>query len=270
VSQQLRRLQDHFGFEMLASDRGRLVPTDRALEVVQLAERMDRAVRHIEDIAKRESGEGTAVLRVGATASSGMYFIPGILRLLQSRHSGLHVALSIADPDEIRESLASGLRDVGAGSGDLESEGMQVTELFRSRLHPVVNPTHNGLTRRDLEQGRVMVTQDLHILLETQLRSAGVHVPSEHFTLYDEVEGVKKAVEAGLGVGFTFAPAVEREVEHGYLKCADIDGLDIVVPFKLVYPETAASDVLVRDIQTLAQLQVRLRERSQSGRADSL
>jgi DNA-binding transcriptional LysR family regulator len=137
--------------------------------------------------------------------------------------------------------------------------------LFRANLHAITDPTRTALTRAELQRKRVIITRDLHSLLETQLRSAGLHIPSEQFVLYDEVEGVKKAVEAGLGVGFTFATAIDREVEHGYLKRVDVEGLEIVIPFKLVFPATQASDELIRDITILAQTQVHLRELARSG-----
>jgi DNA-binding transcriptional LysR family regulator len=70
------------------------------------------------------------------------------------------------------------------------------------------------------------------IIAERELAAKGVHVTTE--MVVPSLEGVSRAVEAGLGIAFLSWLVVERAVSEGRLNVVEIRDLDLRRTFKIV------------------------------------
>jgi DNA-binding transcriptional LysR family regulator len=77
---------------------------------------------------------------------------------------------------------------------------------------------------------------------------AGAFVPRQHRELR-AVEGLKRLVETGYGVGLAFYRAVERELRLGLLRELAVEGAAGTVPFGLVGPAERATAPLVEHLR---------------------
>ena len=66
-------------------------------------------------------------------------------------------------------------------------------------------------------------------LLEERLRDQGIVL--QKVSDFGNLEGVKHAVEAGLGISIQAGSVVEREIASGSLRAVKLAGIDATIPF---------------------------------------
>lgn len=168
---------------------------------------------------------GAVRLRVGATLTIGNYVaVPLMARFLHD-HPGAELALDIANTEEIARRVANFEIDVGLIEGELAHPDLAVTPFREDELVVFSAETHPLATRRTLRD-RDLVGLDW-ILRErgsgtrqTFDRAMAGLLPDVRIAMeLRHIAVIKRAVEAGLGVGCVSRIALTEEVERGRLRC---------------------------------------------------
>jgi DNA-binding transcriptional LysR family regulator len=191
------RLFDRLGKRLQLSELGKQL-RPQAESLLQQAEALERAFA---------GGDVIGRLQIGATLTIGNYLAVNMIADFRQRHPQADIALTVANTESIAAKVADFELDMGLIEGELQHPDLEILHwradelvVFAAPGHPLA--TARALSDQDLialpwivrEQGsgtrqafeRAMhgILTDLHIAMELQ-----------------HTEAIKRAVEAGLGVG---------------------------------------------------------------------
>ena len=241
VSVQLKALEKELGLPLF--ERGgqklRLTQAGEVLHraAVSILSAVDEAERAIAEL--RGGTKGRLILGAGTTG--GMYVLPRVIQAYKSLWPETEILLHVGTTDQILEKLFQNVLDMGLVGGPIEDRRFTVDTLCGDELVLIAAPSHpiaslGKVTLRDLGGMPFIVPETgsrTRQLVEKRLREAGV--PLAIAMQLPGTEGVKRAVEGGLGIGMVSRYAVESEVGAGVLRRVPIEGWQLRRSMNLVY-----------------------------------
>ncbi len=223
ISAQVRTLEGHYGTALLERGARGVVPTRAGRLVADYARRtlalVDELKRSIDDLEGLTAGH----LVIGASSTVGEQFLPAYLGRFHSAYPGVALEVRIGNTDEITTLVAERSLDfafVGKAPADPD---LTAEPAFTDEVVPFVAPgdpllasvpmateSLNGCQFVLRERGSA--TRDLALrCLEREGCTPG------HTIELGSNEAVKRAVEAGLGIGLLSTHAIEAERLAGLL-----------------------------------------------------
>jgi DNA-binding transcriptional LysR family regulator len=241
VSLQLQRLEKELRLPLFERGGPKLKLTDAgevlyraAVSILCAKDEAERAITELRDGTK-----GRLILGAGTTG--GMYVLPRILRAYQDRWPETDVVLQFGTTDALLEKLLQNALDMAVVGGPIEDRRFTVETVCTDELVLIAAPSHpicslGKVTLKDLGGIPFIVPEAgsrTRQLVERKLREAGV--PLRIAMQLPGTEGVKKAVEARLGIGMVSEYAVETECLAGMLQRVPLEGFRLTRPTNLVY-----------------------------------
>jgi DNA-binding transcriptional LysR family regulator len=224
VSLQISQLERQYGIRLFEriGRRVRLTPTGELLRsyaqrIFSLAEDADRALQG-------SQGFTSSRLRLAATPTTAGYYVGGLWSAIHRRYPGLRLELSVQNSELVKQRLLALEDDLGMLGGDSDHPDLVFHAFAQDHLVVIVAPGHPWARRRSVDL-KSLARQPLILrepgsatreLLERRLRTAGIEP-----TISVEIastEAIKRAVEAGTGVGVLLAACVYRDVKGGHLR----------------------------------------------------
>src|SRR5215472_903635 len=230
VSLQLKALEKELGLPLFQRGSSKL----RLTQAGEVLHRAAVSMLHAKDEAERAIGElrdGTrGRLILGAGTTGGMYVLPRIVQAYKGDWPETEILFHVGTTDQILEKLLQNVLDMGLVGGPIEDRRFTVDTLCGDELVLIAAPSHpiaslGKVTLRDLGGMPFIVPETgsrTRQLVEKRLREAGV--PLAIAMQLPGTEGVKRAVEGGLGIGMVSRYSVESEVQTGVLRRIPIEG----------------------------------------------
>lgn len=221
ASGSLRELEHQFGIQLFDRLGKRLQLSAFGRQLRPEAERLLAQAQAFEHSLGGEEAVGR--LQVGATLTIGNYLAVGMIAEFRRRFPGTDIALSVANTATIAHRVTAFELDMGMIEGelahpDLETRHWRDDELqvFAAPQHPlagaralgdeqllaqewIVREPGSG-TRQTFDRAMQGILSDLNISLELQ-----------------HTEAIKRAVEAGLGIGCLSRISLEEAFRRGTL-----------------------------------------------------
>jgi DNA-binding transcriptional LysR family regulator len=241
VSLQLKALEKELGVSLFQRGGPKLTLTDAGevlyRSAVSILHAKDEAERAITEL--RDGTKGRLILGAGTTG--GMYVLPRIVQAYRGLWPETEIVFHIGTTDQILEKLLQNVLDMGVVGGPIEDRRFVVEPICTDELVLIAAPSHPlaslaKVTLKDLGGVPFAVPESgsrTRQLVERKLREAGV--PLRIAMQLPGTEGVKKAVEAGLGIGMVSRHAVESECGAGVLRIVPLDGWRLTRTMNLVY-----------------------------------
>ncbi len=240
VSVQVRELGIILGaplFEVLGK---KVHLTDAGHLLEEHAARAEGLVREISQdfSALRKIGAGS--VRIGASTSVGIYYLPPLLAEFSTKYPRVAVTLAVENSAHIEEKLLRNDFDLGfmgapAASGDLVSEPFLEDEIFFACApgHPLAN--ESTVTPHRLSRERLIMREAgsaTRAVMEAHLSKRGLAF-RETMT-FVSVEAIKQVVMSGLGVAYFSTLTVCNEISAGWLVKIRVKGLAASRTFYIV------------------------------------
>jgi len=190
-------------------------------------------------MADFRAGRGGRVA-VAATSTPGNYLLPAVVGAFLRDHPAANVALAVTHLDESWRLLRAGQVDVAVVAGREAPAPFVCEPLYDEPIVLFVGPTHPLAAEPPPTWPRLaaetLVTSQSETTWPEMLRQlgAGQLVPAREIELR-AVEGLKRLVETGFGVGLAFRLAVARELRLGLLHEIVAPAPPATVPFALAY-----------------------------------
>lgn len=221
ASSALRDLEHRFDVQLFdrAGKRLKLNELGRALR--PRAEALMKQARELEQgLAGEESG---GLLKVGATLTIGNYLAVGLIARFMQDYPGSRVALDVANTAHVAAEVANFSLDVGMIEGELHDTNLTATPWLEDELIAFCAPDYPLAKRYRLNDDDLL--DATWILREPgsgtrQAFDRGMHGLVPHLNVLLELqhtEGIKRAVEAGLGIGCLSRIALRDAFDRGTL-----------------------------------------------------
>ena len=233
VSYQVKELEEVLGVSLL--DRlGKRVRLTEAGEILygytqRTLNLLDEAALAMEQLRGIERG----TLRVGASATVGIYVVPLALGAYKRQHPKLAVSLEIGFREQLESRLRSGAIDLAVMSPPSTGPDLEATPFMEDELVMVLPPGHslasrNHMSLSDFQEESFLMREPgsgTRIAVEQAARSAGVSL--QVGMELGSNGAIKHAVEAGLGVAVLSRHAIELERREGGLVVVEVAGFPI-------------------------------------------
>ena len=202
---------------------------------------IDVAEQRIEDLKGLRGGR----LRLGTSFPIGVYLLPRVLAQFRKKYPAIEVTLDMTGGGMIGPKVLASEIDLGLASYEPRDSRLVARAFMTDELVAIVPRDHKLAHKRHITPQQL--TEDTFIvaapgagtrtLLEERLRDQGIVL--EKVLDFGNLEGVKHAVEAGLGISIQARSVVEREVASGSLRALKLVGIDATIPFFYVYRKNA-------------------------------
>ncbi len=207
------RLFDRIGKRLQLSQLGGDLRV-RAQAVLDQARDLEHALANQREAAR---------LRVGATLTIGNYLaVPLVARYLR-QHPDADVTLTVANTEEIARQVANFEIDVGLIEGQVSDPDLEITPWRNDELAVFCGPSHplarkRALTDGDLRAAAWIVRERGSGTRQAFDRAMHGLLPDLRIALtLQHTEAIKRAVEAGLGVGCVSRIALADAFARGAL-----------------------------------------------------
>ncbi|MFZ5757477.1 MAG: LysR family transcriptional regulator [Pseudomonadota bacterium] len=217
----LKDLEDQFGAQLFDRVGKRLQLNDFGRAIRPRAEALMAQAKDLEAALLRHTSAGD--LKVGATLTIGNYLAVAIMARYMEAHAGSHVKLDVENTSTIARKVANFELDLGMVEGDLAHPDLEVIPWRRDELVVFCAPDHPlagrpALTDADLRSAVWLVREEGSGTRQAFDRA--MHGILPHLKLLPELqhtEAIKRAVEAGLGIGCLSKVTLEDEFLRGSL-----------------------------------------------------
>lgn len=214
VSQQIRRLEDSLGYELLHRNGKQATPTEQGERLVSYARRILALEQEARDVVARPDSEG--VVRVGMPEDFAAYRLTELLSDFARSRPGLRLDVRCGLSVQARRAVERGELDLALFKRDIgESGGIAA---WPERLRWITSRKHPIDFRRDplplvmSEQGCLYRERMIHAA-ETAGRAWHMAYTSPSLV------GIQAAVSVGIGV--SILPEVAILPEHRVLRTRD-------------------------------------------------
>jgi LysR family transcriptional regulator, transcriptional activator of the cysJI operon len=225
VSQQLRALEQRYGQRLVErAPRTRAQPTPAGELLYRELKPLLAAFADLEAKLRARPGVLEGSVRVATVYSVGLHTLPPAIKEFLRAHRAVRVRLEYRRTDQIYTACLSGELDFGIVALPSRRPQLSVVPLFEDELVLVTPPDHplaQSPRRPSLRalDGEPFVAFDRDIptrrFIDKLLRQ---HQTSVSIAMeLDNIETIKRSVEAGLGISILPAPALENEVRAGTL-----------------------------------------------------
>jgi DNA-binding transcriptional LysR family regulator len=241
VALQVRSLSEHFGVPLVDIVKRRPVLTDAGRFLAQrsrtVLDDMQSLEREMAEFASARSGR----LLLGATLTIGNYALAPLLAAFQAQHPDANVNVHIANASRLAAHLRAGRIGVALAVGQIEDPAFDVVPFAEDRLVLVVPAEGHPFSKRrsvragDLAEEKFVAREAgsaTRIIAERELAARGVSIHTQ--LVVPSLEGVSRAVEAGLGIAILSWLVVERAVTEGRLHIVEVRDIDLRRTFKIV------------------------------------
>lgn len=232
VSMQVKQLEEQIGLPLIDLIGKRLVLTEAGEVLLGHARGIAAKLTDLKAAMDQFRGLERGILRI-AVVSTVSYFLPRLIKDFAKSHPGVRINLQVANRDAVLAALAEKRTDLAITGRPPGSADVVARHVMDNPLVVIAEPRH-ALAERD----RV----PMHLLGEEVMvareQGSGTQAAAERFFAEHGIEyraacevsgneGVKQAVQAGLGLGIVPAQTIELELETRRLAVLPVEGFPI-------------------------------------------
>ncbi|GJM13913.1 MAG: transcriptional regulator [Pseudohongiella sp.] len=227
ASTSLKELEHRFGVRLFDRIGKRLQLNEQGITLRSKAEALIAGAEELESslIGNSDIGE----LNVGATLTIGNYLAIGIMAAFMKEHSNARVNLNVENTASIAAKVRNFELDIGLIEGELQEPDLDVSYWREDELALFCSPTHplaatGDLSDEDLLMADWIIREKGSGTRQAFDRAMSGILPNLKLRLeLQHTEGIKRAVEAGLGIGCLSLITLEEAFRRGSLvplKCS--------------------------------------------------
>ena len=245
VTAQIKALEDDLSLRLFERTGGRIAITPAGEVLARYAKDVERlseeALRQLSEL----TGEQRGRLRLGASTTIAQYVLPQLLVRFLRLHPRVEVSVSSLNTQEVVAGLLEHRTVLGLIEGPPGTSDLKTEDFLEDEIVVVVAAGHPWVKRRQKATLADLASQPLVMrepgsgtrrVVEDALRKIGLAPRDLRVALeLDSTEGIKSAVEAGLGVGLVSRWALRNKGPEG-VAVVPIEGLQISRMLQFVYP----------------------------------
>ncbi len=237
VSQAVHELEEHYENRLFERLGRRLCLTPAGEELLRYARRQVQL--NLQTESAMRAFAACHHLRIGASLTIGEVALVELLTVLKVAVPKLQVVSEIHNTAELEAMVLQDELDLALVEGEIRSPYLVEKPFMEDELIFVDAPEHGRKVLRspeDAVQRPFFVREEgsgTRKLFEQEMKAHDLHYTAAG--IYNNAEGIKKAVEAGLGVTVISRRSVERELRTGRLLCFEVPGISFKRSFRMLY-----------------------------------
>jgi len=255
VSQRVQALEQDLGVPLFYRQGGKAALTEAGQVLYPEAQRILALHREARQKITGKKLPMTGELTLAASSVAGEYLLPGLLSAFRKKHPHIQVRATVTDSQEVVDQVEHGQANLGL-IGKRSDHPHLESRCFASDTLAVIVPAKHPWSRRrrvDLDElsGQPLIVREpgsgSRWCLEQALAVAGKSLRDLVVSLeLGSNEGIKEAVDQGLGVAVLSTQAVKKEIQTGRLQALQVKGLPLERDMFVVWDKRRALTIPAR------------------------
>jgi len=259
VSQQVKALEERFQQRLIERSPQGIYPTEAGRLFYQgareILERYQALERQMMDLTHTVAGS----IRVATVYTVGLHDLPPYIKRFIRTYPQARIHVEYSRTNKIYEAVRQNQVDIGIVAYPQEGRQMGVIPLPPDELVVIVNPTHPlALAGKPVELAQLHRLPFISFESDIPTRQAVDRVLHEHGVEvhvvheFDNVETIKRSVEAEVGISIIPKRCAQQEVKAGTLVALPFAGLKLERPIGVIYKRGKSfSNTLQKFIEVL-------------------
>jgi len=232
ISKHVKQMEEYYGVPLF--DRlGKRIALTQAGEILSAATldvlaSVTAAEQSIEELKGLRGGK----LVLGASFPIGIYLLPGVVAAFRKRHPAVEVMVDISLSGKVIAKVLANRLELGLITQEAHDPKLLVRQFMTDELIVIVPRDHRWANKKRIRPqellGETVIVAargaGTRAVVEERLQEKGIALTN--VVDFGNMEGAKRAVEAGLGVSIQAKSVVEREISGGALIGVSLAGLD--------------------------------------------
>ncbi len=241
ASQTVQAIEENLGVSLIDRSRRPWAVTDEGKVFYDgCREVVDRYLELVAQVKNRRAAF-ESVIRVAAIYSVDFRDMSRCVERFNQLHPDAKVEVEYAHPDRVCERVLSDEVDLGILSYPAERKGVSVVPWREEPMVLACHPDHRfaALKKFDVAQlaDETLVGFDMDLVIwkkiDRFLKDHGVE--ANVMMRFDNIEAIKRAVEAGSGVALLPRPTLEHELQLGTLAVVPLANCDFFRPIGIIH-----------------------------------
>jgi len=262
VSVHLQKLEQELGMELFEqlgrniylTDAGRILYS-YTQKIFALAEEAQRALEELKGLHKGR-------IRLGASTTPGIYYLPEFLGLFKDKFPGVEIMLDVANSQEIEKKILTNQLDIGVIGYRSQEPDIVCEPFWTDQLFLIFSPKSHlakkeQLTLDDIARERFIMREpgsSTRKVIEDSFARYGIHLKVG--LEYASTDGIKYAVAANLGISIVSEQAVKLCKQAGLVEVRPVPEIEIKRDFCLIYHKdkhlSPLANTLITEIKNFA------------------
>jgi DNA-binding transcriptional LysR family regulator len=268
LSYQIKRLEEELEVPLFRRRPGGLAPTEAGRVLLEHAHQVVAAVREAHRAVRELSKGETSEIRIGTIACVGTYFLPLVLWEISDKHPLVRPKLLYHNSEELVEALLANRLDVALVADPAADPRLRLELVVEEKISLVSSHGHPFFGRPSVDPSELKNAQFVSLsaqsasgaLVNRYLDQMGISISPVVTT--DNIETVKRMVEAGMGVAFlpdmATSEDVGRDGQPDRLARSTVDSAlcrRVVMATRRDGPRSVALDAFLDEVRRLGRQQ---------------
>lgn len=225
LSIQMKKLESQTSLKLFYKTGNKIYLSESGLMLFNYTQKIFTLVEEMESNITSLNEVVGGVINLGGSNTPGTYILPIVIGEMKKLYPSVTINLHIANTSEITTLIDNGTLDIAVNGGNNDYHSYIYTEkLFHDRLAIIASPDNklcrkDNITVEDLSQENFIVhekTSQLYTCYKSFIDE--ISIPKNVNMYLGNIDAIKHAVNANLGITIIPYYAVKFEVEKGYLK----------------------------------------------------
>lgn len=234
VSLALSELENQLGGPLFDRIGRRLELNDRGRYFLPLSREILDKLEDLDSLMNEKDGKFAGTLKLVASSTIGNYVLPYLITVFKSMYPDVHFNMLVCNTKTAEKLIMDRAVDLGFVEGEVNNEKISVTNWFQDELVLIIRSTIDTESETvcdvttDLKKYKWIMREPGSGTAQIFKSKLGRYVTDLNVVMeLGHTEAIKKAVEAGAGIGCLSNLTVCRAINRGWLQQIRLKGVDM-------------------------------------------
>ncbi|WP_245616507.1 LysR family transcriptional regulator [Paraburkholderia acidipaludis] len=240
VTREIRELEDRLGVILFDRLPRGVAPTEAGKILFDYADRIFTLADGAENQLKELTGLGAGHMKIGASATLGVYFVPEMIAQFNARHPRVAIDLTVTNTERVETGLRDLTFTLGFVEGPFDDTVLHARRIGSDEIAVVAAAGHPRAETRlragDLVDQVVIMREPgsgTRAIVEEAYSRAGLTITP--LMSISDTEAIKRMLLSQRALAYVSVLSVKDELRRGELKIVDVEDLRIERPLHMVW-----------------------------------
>ncbi|HET97666.1 MAG TPA: LysR family transcriptional regulator [Desulfurivibrio alkaliphilus] len=254
VSMALSELQNQLNGPLFDRRGRNLLINDRGRYLLPIAKDILGQVNSVEALLSENDEKVAGALRIVASSTIGNYVLPYFIGAFKKLHPAASINMLVCNTRHAETMIMEGDADLGFVEGEITSPQVESHPWFKDELVVITGPSHPLAAKTvfkvpdDLDHCDWIMREQGSGTAQIFKKKLAGHLSRLRLSMeLGHTEAIKKAVEAGAGVGCVSNLTICRELEEKWLVALRVQGVDMWRTLQIIHYKNKTATNLMRE-----------------------
>lgn len=254
VSLALNEMENQLGGPLFDRSGRCLELNDRGRYFLPLSREILDKLEDLNNLMNEKDGQFAGSLNLVASSTIGNYVLPYLITAFRSMHPDVHFNMLVYNTKTAEKLIVERAVDLGFVEGEVNNEQVVVTDWFQDELVLVSRPENNTKSemvcdvKTDIKKYKWVMREPGSGTAQIFRSKLGKYVTDLNVVMeLGHTEAIKKAVEAGAGIGCLSILTVCRAISRNRLQVIPLLGVDTKRQLSVIQHKNKAKTRLIHE-----------------------